>query len=242
MCADETNDPPADAGSDAHPGLGPVYVWLLLACVLVAAGGALLLFADPPAARWVAAHRDDAAVRTFAHIVTPLGGNPFYWLVVAALAASGWVARRREWLRAAGLSAAAFVLLGGTGHIIKLLTHRVRPRSVDVFMPRNWHEFLFTGEYHSFPSGDVTIAFALVTICVLVAWRGWWRWLVFVIPIAVAVGRVLRWAHYPSDCLGGAVLGGLGAYVMCCWWAARQGRSQSAECRTQNDDAPDATG
>ncbi len=64
----------------------------------------------------------------------------------------------------------------------------------------------------SFPSGHTAAAVCLyggVAAIVLLTTRGWWRWLVVAVAVlmvlAVAVARVYRAAHHPSDVVGAVV-------------------------------------
>ncbi len=66
----------------------------------------------------------------------------------------------------------------------------------------------------SFPSGHTAAAICLyggVAAMVLLATTRWWRWLVlgvaFVVVVVVALSRLYRIAHHPSDILGSLLLG-----------------------------------
>lgn len=66
----------------------------------------------------------------------------------------------------------------------------------------------------SFPSGHTGAALCLygaVAVLVLGATRAWWRWLVVAAAVTavvlVAVARLYRGAHHPSDVLGSVLLG-----------------------------------
>ena len=89
-----------------------------------------------------------------------------------------------------------------------------RPRPEFAYFAVGWGDAigrpdLFgNGMYHSFPSGDVTLASALAVLLFLFAGRGKARWALFLIPVLSSVGRVLHAGHYPSDCLAAMMLGG----------------------------------
>ncbi|ACU72310.1 phosphoesterase PA-phosphatase related [Catenulispora acidiphila DSM 44928] len=64
----------------------------------------------------------------------------------------------------------------------------------------------------SFPSGHTAAATALYVAVALVARRhgaAWPVWLLVAVPCAVALSRLYRGMHHPSDVLAGALLGGL---------------------------------
>ena len=95
--------------------------------------------------------------------------------------------------------------------------------------------YVYEGDFHSFPSGDVTISAAMVTILILVAFQGRWRWALAAIPLMVCFARMARCAHYPSDCLAGLLLGSLGAYGLCRWWTWRVERRREHEREVDDD-------
>ena len=211
--------------------------FLIAAAILLAA---LFLFVDDAAARWAQAYQRNVFGQMAADVVSPLGRNHTYWLAVIVLGVGGWLTKRRQWVRAAGLAALGFFVIGVACHVTKVLVHRVRPRALDghglVFNWTHADGYAYNGDFHSFPSGDVTVSTVLVTICILVAFQGRWRWALTAIPLMVCFARMARWAHYPSDCLGGLLLGGLGAYGLCWWWARRIERQRERE-READDDA-----
>jgi len=65
----------------------------------------------------------------------------------------------------------------------------------------------------SFPSGHVAATICLYTAIVVLAWprtRAWWRWLLLaaavVMPVWVALSRLYRGMHHPTDLLGAVLL------------------------------------
>ena len=64
----------------------------------------------------------------------------------------------------------------------------------------------------SFPSGHTAAATALYAAVAVVAWRRgapWPVWLLMAVPCAVALSRLYRGMHHPSDVVAGAMLGTL---------------------------------
>nr|WP_269812975.1 phosphatase PAP2 family protein [Ornithinimicrobium sediminis] len=87
----------------------------------------------------------------------------------------------------------------------------------------------------SFPSGHVAAAFATyggIALLVLAWTRGRLAYLVLVVAVLAVVGvalaRVYRGVHYPSDTLASLLF--TAAWLAACWWAFRPGRgSPSAQ-------------
>jgi membrane-associated phospholipid phosphatase len=104
--------------------------------------------------------------------------------------------------------------------VIKFLVGRGRPFVGGKANPFNFAPFTGTEAYYSFPSAHSVTAFALA----LGAASIWPRWRIplFIYAVAIALSRLVMLAHHPSDVVGGAVLGLLGALAMRMWFARRQ--------------------
>jgi len=98
-----------------------------------------------------------------------------------------------------------------TAYALKFLVHRTRPyRHIDEVVARGGDPMRW--DRWSFPSGHAAVSFALATSYSL----SHARWYV-VVPAyvwagSVALSRVWRGVHYPSDVLAGALLGTLVAW------------------------------
>ncbi len=83
---------------------------------------------------------------------------------------------------------------------------RPRPSDVRLLLP--------TPPFPSYPSGHTALAFALVMVLALAVRRRWVTMLASVIAILVSFSRIYLGHHYPSDVIGGAILGSaIGASV-----------------------------
>jgi len=104
--------------------------------------------------------------------------------------------------------------------VIKYTVGRGRPFVGGKANPFNFAPFTGTEAYFSFPSAHSVTAFALA----LGAASIWPRWRIplFIYALAIAVSRLVTLAHHPSDVVGGAVLGLLGALAMRAWFAGRE--------------------
>jgi undecaprenyl-diphosphatase len=111
---------------------------------------------------------------------------------------------------AAGASTAVALV---AAQIISRIVDRPRPFVAD---PGSVHLFAKHVADASFPSDHATAAFAIATAILLRDRR--WGIPVIVLAAILAVGRVAMAVHYPSDVLGGAVLGALVAVLLWTPW------------------------
>lgn len=111
-------------------------------------------------------------------------------------------------------------LPGLVANLIKRAIGRGRPELLDQVGPMSFENFFNDWTYQSFPSGHTTTSFAFAFVVGFLS-RRWFPW-VLLIAIAVGVSRVAVGAHYPTDVLGGIVVGTLGAYAVRAFFAARK--------------------
>ncbi|MFC3718211.1 phosphatase PAP2 family protein [Deinococcus metalli] len=161
---------------------------------------------ETPLLTWIHDHTGPTltSVSLFLHTFGgPVPMGAVFMLIVLGL----WFMQRRP--------QALFALLGlgsavGIAFGMKVLFHRPRPE----LWTRMVNE---TGP--SFPSGHTTVAAALVTFLVLLAWRTPWRWPTLIVGAAYAAlmgySRMVLGVHFPTDVLAGWLTGVacvLGAY------------------------------
>ncbi|HKS61033.1 MAG TPA: phosphatase PAP2 family protein [Xanthobacteraceae bacterium] len=100
--------------------------------------------------------------------------------------------------------------------IVKRLIGRVRPSDVGPFayMPWSWRN-----EYASLPSGHSTTAFA-AAVAIAALWPKA-RIPMLIFAAIIALSRVIITAHFVSDVVAAAFVGGFGAILVRNWYASR---------------------
>ncbi len=130
--------------------------------------------------------------------ITKLGNAGMVWilLMVVLLLCAG--TRKSGMILAAALCADA-VLCNG---ILKNLFARARPYDVNSSV-----QLLIAGPRDfSFPSGHTAASFASVTALFLAKERKLWK-PALVLAVLIAFSRLYLYVHYPSDIIGGIVVG-----------------------------------
>jgi undecaprenyl-diphosphatase len=94
----------------------------------------------------------------------------------------------------------------GITELIHLFYHRPRP-----FVTYQLHPLLLDNEW-SFPSGHAAFFFAMATAIYL--YNKKWGIGFFIATLVVTISRIVAGLHYPSDILGGMIIGMLTAYVV----------------------------
>jgi undecaprenyl-diphosphatase len=120
-----------------------------------------------------------------------------------------FVYRSRERLYAFGVPIIAAVIARfGLVTIIRLFYHRLRP-----FLVFQVHQLIAlpASEIYSFPSGHSTFFFA-ISAAIYLYNKKWGLWF-FLASIFMNISRIIGGVHYPSDILGGMILGPMVAYI-----------------------------
>jgi membrane-associated phospholipid phosphatase len=197
----------------------------LVTIVLVAAAMAL---ADAPLAE-AAKHLPGWAHAAFA-FVTDFGKSGWFLvptgivlLAIAVVASPALAPLSRLMLAAiavrAGFLFAAIAAPSLFASIIKRLIGRARPFVGDESDPFLFQPLVWRADHASMPSGHAATAFAAAVAIALIWPR--LRWPILVYALIIAASRVALDAHYLSDVIAGAFVGGAGALMVRDWFARR---------------------
>lgn len=102
----------------------------------------------------------------------------------------------------------------------KFALGRAHPHLFAQFEAFRFHMFTVEAAAASFPSGHATTAFAAATVMAIFVPR--WQAAFFLLALAIAVARVAAGVHFPSDVLGGMVLGVALAISLARYFARRK--------------------
>lgn len=198
---------------------GTVVAWVIVFGALVALGIPLARYRDgngnvlwdSTVPHWFAAHRADALARI--SVIGSEVGNTHAILAIGLAAGALALAVIRRW------RPVVFLLTVMFGELTLFLASaaivdRARPdvENMDGPMPTS-----------SYPSGHVAATICIWTTIAILAMpriRGWWRWLfvaaAVAMPLWVAVARMYRGMHHPTDIVGSVLLAGL--WLAATWW------------------------
>ncbi|MBI4065784.1 phosphatase PAP2 family protein [Candidatus Kaiserbacteria bacterium] len=94
----------------------------------------------------------------------------------------------------------------GVTKLVRFLYHRPRP-----FLDHTVNQLL-TNDNWSFPSGHATFFFAVAMAVYL--YNKKWGIVFFIATIFMTMSRIIAGIHYPSDIVGGAIIGIIIAYII----------------------------
>jgi undecaprenyl-diphosphatase len=204
---------PEPAAARRHRGriaAGIVICWVMILGIVIGFGELVIKFGngnvlgDRTIPRWFAAHRTPGLTR-WSEVFTTLGATEAI-LIVSIATCVVFLAVTRRWRPVIFI---AVLMFGELGAFLAAAAVVKRPRPgvthLDHHLPTS-----------AFPSGhEAATACLYIAIAVLVIGhaRGWWRWLFVVpavaMPVLVALSRMYRGEHHPTDILGSLIFAAL---------------------------------
>ena len=191
---------------------GVVAMWVLIAGVLAGIGKLIMitrngngnLLGDHAIPHWFAAHRT-TTLNHWSLFGSNLGATQDI-LIVGVVSCVVFLAVTRRWRPVVFL---AVVMFGELAAFLTIAAVVKRPRpdvpNLDSNLPTS-----------AFPSGHMaatTCLYVGIAILVIGHARGWWRYLflipAIVMPVMIAVSRLYRGEHHPTDILGSLLFAAL---------------------------------
>jgi undecaprenyl-diphosphatase len=203
----------AVAGRTGHPGriaAGVLVAWVLIAGIVVGVGELVTrdghgnVLGDRTIPHWLAAHRTPALDR-WSRVFSVLGATQAI-LIVSLATCVIFLAVTRHWRPVRYI---AIVMPGELAAFLTAAAVVKRPRP-DV---PHLDQHLPTSAYPSGHEAATCCLYIAVAILVIGHARGWWRWLFLVpaiaMPVLVAMSRMYRGEHHPTDILGSLLFSAL---------------------------------
>ncbi len=136
--------------------------------------------------------------------ITKLGDAGIVWIILTVILLLVPKTRKTGWY----LLFALVVDMVLCNWIMKPLVARVRPYDVNTAV-----QLLISPlKDYSFPSGHTAASFASVTALYMAGQKKLWK-IALVLAILIAVSRLYLYVHYPTDVLGGIVIGILSGMI-----------------------------
>ncbi len=173
--------------------------------------GAILgssLFADKEVRKYVNKHQNKTA-KNVADFMNIFGKGYYMFPAVAFLSFSGYYAKDNKLFNASVTSLEAGMTSGLATVCLKTIIGRERPYSTNnpfKFQPLS----LWQNRYHSFPSGDVAIAWSMITPYAVYYDEP----ILYLLPLSVDFARIYKNEHWLSDTVAASGIGFVTDYFM----------------------------
>ena len=181
----------------------------LAALALIALVAAFFL--DHAATAWIGAHSSPELKKAM-QTVSGVGDWPAHVIAGLIGIAIAFVVKSKMWMRIFLAMLVALALAGVTGRVVKLVTGRARP---SVKTEAHWNGPRFGSKYHAFPSGHTASSTAFFAALFLA--RKKIGAPLLLIPVLIALSRMVVGAHYLSDVTFAAILGVICALLVARW-------------------------
>jgi len=185
-------------------------IWIALTVMAIIALVAAF-FLDQSATAWITAH-SSAELKRVMRIVSRVGDWPAHMVAGAIGIAIAFAAGSKAWMRIFLAMLVALALAGMTARATKIATGRARP---SVKTEARWNGPQLSSKYHAFPSGHTASSTAFFVALFLARKRIGTPLLL--IPILIALSRMILGAHYLSDVTLAAIIGVVCALLAVHW-------------------------
>jgi len=205
--------PEPAAAATRHRGraaAGVVISWVLILGIVIGFGELVLRFGngnvlgDHTVPRWFAAHRTPSLTR-WSEVFTTLGATEAI-LIVSIATCVVFLAVTRHWRPVIFI---AVLMFGELGAFLTAAAVVKRPRPSVTHLDQH----LPTSAYPSGHTAATACLYIAIAILVIGHARGWWRWLFLIpavaMPVLVALSRMYRGEHHPTDVLGSLIFAAL---------------------------------
>jgi undecaprenyl-diphosphatase len=203
-------EPAAAAPHRGRAAAGVVICWVLILGIVIGFGELVIKFGngnvlgDRTIPRWFAAHRTPGLTR-WSEVFTTLGATEAI-LIAAVATCVVFLAVTRQWRPVIFI---AVLMFGELGAFLTAAAVVRRPRPSVTHLDHH----LPTSAYPSGHEAATACLYVAIAILVIGHARGWWRWLFLVpavaMPVLVALSRMYRGEHHPTDILGSLIFAGL---------------------------------
>jgi undecaprenyl-diphosphatase len=204
---------PEPAAATRHRGraaAGVLIAWVLILGIVIGFGELVIRFGngnvlgDHTVPRWFAAHRTPALTR-WSEVFTTLGATEAI-LIVSIATCVVFLAVTRHWRPVIFI---AVLMFGELGAFLTAAAVVKRPRPTVTHLDQH----LPTSAYPSGHEAATACLYIAIAILVIGHARGWWRWLFLIpavaMPVLVALSRIYRGEHHPTDILGSLIFAAL---------------------------------
>jgi undecaprenyl-diphosphatase len=187
-----------------------VVAWVLIVGLIIGIGELITkqgngnVLGDQTIPHWFAAHRRPV-LTSWSEVFSTLGATQAI-LVVALATCVVFLAVTRRWRPVVFV---ATVMFGELAAFLVAAAVVKRPRPTVTHLDQH----LPTSAYPSGHMAATTCLYVAVAILVIGQVRGWWRWLFLIpaiaMPVLVALSRMYRGEHHPTDIAGSLLFAGL---------------------------------
>ncbi len=185
-------------------------IWIALVILAVIALVAAF-FLDQANATWINA-QSSPDLRRVMRMVSRVGDWPAHALAGAVGIAIASAVGSKVWMRIFLAMLIALAIAGVTTRAIKIATGRARP---SVKTEAHWNGPQFSSKYHAFPSGHTASSTAFFVALFLA--RKKLGAPLLLIPVLIALSRMIVGAHYLSDVTFAAIVGVISALLIARW-------------------------